>query len=134
MKTIKNILLLLFLSSCTPEVNYPIETKSATETVTVINNAKNTSLNITDCNVGDIVPTVVEYGDTVQLCEVENKADTIVLNGNVSANGITLYKGPIHIPFNNTIKFSPVCNWVDTLGNKLIHPIEFDASVNEWKR
>ena len=65
MKTIKNILLLLFLSSCTPEVNYPIETKSATETVTVINNAKNTSLNITDCNVGDIVPTVVEYGDTV---------------------------------------------------------------------
>ena len=125
---------MLCLSACTSESEYPIETKSAIETVTVVNNVKNTSLYIDDCNVGSVTPMTIEYGDTALLCEVKDKADTIVLNGNVQNNGITLYNGPIHIPFDNTICFSTNSNWVDTLGNKLIHPIEFDASVNDWNR
>lgn len=121
------------LSACT-EVEPNVESKSADEAVVVINDANNTSLHINDCNIGSITPMTVEYGDTTLLCEVENKTDTIVLDGDISTNGITLYKGPIHIPFSNIICFSPNCNWVDTLGNKLIHPIEFDASVNDWNR
>lgn len=128
------LILLLVLTGCMETKIPEVASKAAEEAVIVINDAKNTTLSITDCNIGDMSPMTIEYGDTVLLCEVKDKADTIVLNGDVSTKNITLYKGPIHIPFNNTIKFDPNCNWVDSLGNRLIYPIEFDANVNDWKR
>ena len=129
---IKILIILLILSSCTDDiVTNPIGSKSADEAVLVVNDAKNTSLYINSSNIVEIKPTTIEYGDTIVLEELKNESDTIVFNGGISFNGFWLYEGLMYAPFGSLIKAIDLC---DSTWNKILHPICFDAEVNDWKR
>ena len=117
---IKLLIILLILSSCTDDiVTNPIDSKSADEAVLVVNNAKNTSLYINSSNIVKIEPTTIEYGDT------------IVFDGGISSNGFWLYEGLMYAPFGRVIKSLDLC---DSTWNWILHPISFEAEVNDWKR
>ena len=128
---IKLLIILLILSSCTDDiVTNPIDSKSADEAVLVVNNAKNTSLYINSSNIVEIASTTIEYGDTIVLEELKNESDTIVFDGGISSNGFWLYEGLMYAPFGRVIKALDLC---DSTWNKILHPISFDAEVNDWK-
>ena len=129
---IKLLIILLILSSCTDDiVTNPIDSKSADEAVLVVNNAKNTSLYINSSNIVEIEPTTIEYGDTIILEELKKEVDTIVFDGGISFNGFWLYEGLMYAPFCRVIKSLDLC---DSVWNRILHPISFDAEVNDWKR
>lgn len=126
------LILLLALSGCVDDVvTTPIGSKSANGLVLVVNDAKNTSLYINSSNIVEIEPTTIEYGDTIILEELKNESDTIVFDGGISSNGFWLYKGLMYAPFGRVIKALDLC---DSTWNKILHPISFDAEVNDWKR
>lgn len=143
-KTLKilNILFftLYFLTSCVAdEFDYPKsiinkKIKSDNKNILVVNDIDNMSLYIKKCNVGKISRTIIEYGDTaVILCYTTTKIDTIVFDGELHYYKSEIYKGLILIPYEKIISFKPSYNWFDDHGNKLLHPITFDANVNDWK-
>ena len=128
---IKLLILLLTLSACTDNIaDQEFKAKSANEAIAIINDAKNTSWYIGSSNIADIEPMTIGYNDTVVLDNVE-KADTIVFNGGISSNGFWLYEGLMYAPFGRVIKALDLC---DSTWNKILHPICFDAEVNDWKR
>lgn len=126
---IKLLILLLTLSACTDNIaDQEFKAKSASEAITIVNDAKNTSWHIGSSNVADIEPMTIGYNDTIVLDDVE-KADTIVFNGGIQSNGLWLFKGAMYAPFSNTIK---LLDMFDSVGNRLIYPIEFDVNINNW--
>lgn len=125
------ILPLLILSACTIECEPQVKSKSANEAISIVNNAENTSLYINSSNIVEIEPTTIEYGDTIILEELKNESDTIVFDGGISFNGFWLYEGLMYAPFGRVIKAIDLC---DSTWNKILHPISFDAEVNDWKR
>ena len=129
---IKLLIILLALSGCVDDVvTTPIGSKSANGVVLVVNDAKNTSLYIRNSNITHIEPTTIEYGDTIILEELKNESDTIVFDGGITSNGFWLYEGLMYAPFGSLIKAIDLC---DSTWNKILHPIEFGANVNDWKR
>lgn len=130
------VLFLCSLFSCVENVEYssiigtPI-TKSASESIFIINDAENTSLLIRNSNITHIEPKTIEYGDTIVLEELKKEVDTIVFDGGISFNGFWLYEGLMFAPFGRVIKALDLC---DSMWNKILHPISFDAEVNDWKR
>jgi hypothetical protein len=122
---------LIILSACTIECEPQVKSKSANETISIVNNAENTSLYINSSNIVEIEPTTIEYGDTIVLEELKKEVDTIVFDGGISFNGFWLYKGLMYAPFGRVIKALDLC---DSTWNKILHPISFDAEVNDWKR
>ena len=126
------LIILLALSGCVDDVvTTPIGSKSANGLVLVVNDAKNTSLYINSSNIVEIEPTTIEYGDTIILEELKNESDTIVFEGGISSNGFWLYKGLMYAPFGRVIKALDLC---ESVWNRILHPISFDAEVNDWKR
>jgi hypothetical protein len=126
------LIILLALSGCVDDVvTTPIGSKSANGVVLVVNDAKNTSLYINSSNIVEIEPTTIEYGDTIVLEELKKEVDTIVFDGGISSNGFWLYEGLMYAPFGRVIKALDLC---DSTWNKILHPISFDAEVNDWKR
>lgn len=126
---IKLLILLLALSACSDNIaDQEFKAKSANEPIIIVNDAKNTSWYIGDSNVADIEPMTIGYNDTIVLDDVE-KADTIVFNGGIQSNGLWLFKGAMYAPFSNTIK---LLDMFDSVGNRLIYPIEFDVNINNW--
>ena len=129
---IKLLIILLALSGCVDDVvTTPIGSKSASGLVLVVNDAKNTSLHIRNSNISHIEPTTIEYGDTIIFEELKNESDTIVFDGGISFNGFWLYEGLMYAPFGRVIKALDLC---DSTWNKILHPISFDAEVNDWEQ
>lgn len=129
---IKLLILLLTLSACTDNIaDQEFKAKSANEAISIVNNAENTSLHINSSNIVEIEPTTIEYGDTIILEELKKEVDTIVFDGGITSNGFWLYKGLMYAPFGRVIKSLDLC---DSTWNKILHPISFDAEVNDWKR
>lgn len=127
---IKLLILLLTLSACTDNIaDQEFKAKSASEAITIVNDAKNTSWYISDSNVADIEPITIGYNDTIVLDGIE-KVDTIAFNGGIQNNGLWLFEGTMYAPFNNTITLS---NCRDSANNELIHPISFDANIKDWE-
>lgn len=125
------LIILLALSGCVDDVvTTPIGSKSANGVVLVVNDAKNTSLYIKSSNI-EIEPTTIEYGDTIILEELKKEVDTIVFDGGISSNGFWLYEGLMYAPFGRVIKALDLC---DSTWNKILHPIEFGANVNDWEQ
>lgn len=117
------------LSACTDNIaDQELKAKSASEAITIVNDAKNTSWYIGSSNVADIEPTAIGYNDTIVLDNVE-KADTIVFNGGIQSNGLWLFEGAMYAPYNNTIN---LLDMIDSVGNRIIYPIEFDVNINNW--
>lgn len=117
------------LSACTDNIaDQELKAKSASEAITIVNDAKNTSWYIGSSNVADIEPTAIGYNDTIVLDNVE-KADTIVFNGGIQSNGLWLFEGAMYAPYNNTIN---LLDMIDSVGNRIIYPIEFDININNW--
>lgn len=128
---IKLLVILFILFSCTDDiVTNSIDSKSADEAVLVVNNAKNTSLYINSSNIVEIEPTTIEYGDTIVLEELKNESDTIVFDGGITSNGFWLYEGLMYVPFNRVVRSLDLC---DSVWNRILRPISFDAEVNDWK-
>ena len=129
---IKLLILLLTLSACTDNITeQKLNVKSASEAISIVNNAENTSLHIRNSNITHIEPTTIEYGDTIVLEKLNNKSDTIVFDGGISSNGFWLYEGLMYASFGRVVKALDLC---DSTWNKILHPICFDAEVNDWKR
>ena len=129
---IKLLILLLTLSACTDNIaDQEFKAKSANEAVAIVNDAKNTSWYIGSSNIVEIEATTIEYGDTIILEELKKEVDTIVFDGGISSNGFWLYEGLMYAPFGSLIKALDLC---DSTWNKILHPIEFGANVNDWKR
>lgn len=127
------ILLLCILTCCVAEMGYvPDEdtskAKSVMEPVVVVNDAKNISLSVDSCNAADMLPSVVEYGDTLVLEGKDMKPDTVFLYGGMASGNIMLYKGRM-MASGNPVKATELC---DSLGRKILHPIRFDVDVNGW--
>ena len=128
---IKLLILLLTLSACTDNIaEQELKVKSASEAIAIVNDVKNTSWSISDSNVAVIEPMTIGYNDTIVLDDVK-KVDTIIFNGGISFNGFWLYEGLMYAPFGSLIKAIDLC---DSTWNKILHPICFDAEVNDWKR
>lgn len=126
------LIILLALSGCVDDVvTTPIGSKSANGLVLVVNDAKNTSLYINSSNIVKIEPTTIEYGDTIVLEKLNNKSDTIVIDGGITSNGFWLYKGLMYAPFGRVIKSLDLC---DSVWNRILHPISFDVEVNDWEQ
>jgi hypothetical protein len=135
-KAMKDILILLLaLTGCMeteiPEVNPEVVSKSVEHSVTIVNDAANTTLHIEGCNLANIKPAVLKYNDTIILEELKNESDTIVFDGGISSNGFWLYEGLMYAPFGRVIKALDLC---DSTWNKILHPISFDAEVNDWEQ
>ena len=129
---IKLLILLLTLSACTDNIaDQEFKAKSANEAIAIINDAKNTSWYIGSSNIVEIEATTIEYGDTIILEELKKEVDTIVFDGGISSNGFWLYEGLMYAPFCRVIKSLDLC---DSVWNRILHPISFDAEVNDWKR
>lgn len=109
----KIILIILLLVSCNQDI---ITTQ---ESVKLIN----------DCvNVQVIVDNIVaNYQDTIIL-NIEPK-DTISIDGEIKCNNYTVYKGILQFPYSRQLNMS---NSLDSLNNKLLYPMEFDATVKDW--
>ena len=126
---IKLLILLLMLSACTDNIaDQELRAKSASKAITIVNDAKNTSWYIGSSNVADIKSITIGYNDTIILDDVE-KADTIVFNGGIQNNGLWLFEGAMYAPYDNIINLLDV---FDSVGNKIIYPIEFDVNINNW--
>ena len=126
---IKLLILLLILSACTDNIaEQEVNAKSASEAIAIVNNAKNTSWYIGSSNAAAIEPMTIDYNDTIVLDNVE-KADTIIFNGGIQSNGLWLFEGAMYAPYDNTIK---LLNMVDSIGNRIIYPIEFDINIKNW--
>ena len=121
---------LLVLSACTIEYEPQVKSKSANEAISIVNNAENTSLHIRNSNITHIEPMTIDYNDTIVFDYVD-VVDTIVFDGGISSNGFWLYEGLMYAPFGRVIKALDLC---DSTWNKILHPICFDAEVNDWKR
>lgn len=129
---IKLLILLLTLSACADNITeQELNVKSASEAISIVNNAENTYWYINSSNIVEIEHTTIEYGDTIVLEKLSNKSDTIVFDGGISFNGFWLYEGLMYAPFGIVIKALDLC---DSTWNKILHPIRFDAEVNDWKR
>lgn len=84
---------------------------------------------INDCvNVQVIVDNIVaNYQDTIIL-NIEPK-DTINIDGEIKCNNYIVYKGILQFPYSRQLNIS---NSLDSLNNKLLYPMEFDATVKDW--
>lgn len=128
---IKLLILLLTLSACTDNIaDQEFKAKSANEAIIIVNNAENTFLHIRNSNITHIEPTAIDYNDTIVFDYVD-VVDTIVFDGGISSNGFWLYEGLMYAPLGRVIKALDLC---DSTWNKILHPIRFDAEVNDWKR
>lgn len=129
------VLFLCSLFSCVENIEYssitstPI-TKSASESIFIINDAENTSLYVNSSNIVEIEPTTIAYGDTISLEELKKEVDTIVFDGGIYSNGFWLYEGLMYAPFGRVIKSLDLC---DSVWNKILYPISFKADINDWK-
>ena len=130
------IIILLALTSCGDAItttNFSVDSKAAKQTVTIINNIDNSTLVVDSSNISN-KHLVVNYNDTVELGIVEHEVDTIILNGKITINNVMLHEGIMYIPYDNIIKLENGCTWKNANGNKILNPIGFSVSVNNWKR
>lgn len=133
---IRLIIILLALTSCGDAItttNFSVDSKAVKSTVTIINNIDNSTLVVDSSNISN-KHLVVNYKDTVELGIVEHEVDTIILNGKITINNVMLHEGIMYIPYNNIIKLENGCTWKNANGNKILNPIGFSVSVNNWKR
>lgn len=129
MHKIIKLILLFILSACNDNIiEQEFKSKSASEVITIVNDAKNTFWYIDSSNIADFEPMTIGYNDIIVLDNLE-KVDTIIFNGGIQSNSLWLFKGVMYAPFNNTIKLLDV---FDSIGNKIIYPIGFDVNVNDW--
>ena len=153
MKTkITTFILSMLVAACTSDINNIEYTqhqndngihavaKSAKRPITLSNNANNTTLYINNCYVGNNIiyndyPLVLDYGKVINLCDIDmiNMPDTIILDGEIKSNGVTVYKGLMYVPFDTIVELNSDNNWKDADGNCVLNSIKFDATVNEWK-
>lgn len=130
---LKAILLLLILTSCNTvgdENPQPLQVSRSVSSLTIINNAPNTTLLINECNVAEINQEL-PYSDTLT-CEVNKSADTIVIEGEINSS-YPIYKGRIFIPFSNVVELKDGCNWFNEDGGKVLRSIGFDVTVKDWQ-
>lgn len=132
----------LFLTSCL--IDEIIETKQNKELVSktvddetpklkfnIINKAENVILYVEEH--------IVEYNDTILLNDVKlnEKKDTLILNGKIETKTYSIYEGLMYIPLNqyytNNIILFDGCPWYSKDGYKLLQSIQFDATVNDWQ-
>ena len=45
-----------------------------------------------------------------------------------------LHEGIMYTPYDNIIKLENGCTWKNVKGNKILNPIGFNVSLNNWKR
>lgn len=129
----KKAILLLILTSCTTvgdDSPQPLQVSRSVSSLTIINNAPNTTLLINECNVADINQEL-PYSDTLT-CKMNNEADTIVIDGEINSS-YPIYKGRIFIPFSNVVELKDGCNWYNEDGGKVLRSIGFDVNVKEWQ-
>lgn len=128
------LILLLALTGCVeteiPEVKTGTASKSAEYSVSIVNDAVNTTLHIEGCSLSDMESAVLEYGDTIEFTNIVHPKDTIVLDGNLWSGEFLIYKGMMYTPFSRMVR---TLELNDSLGNRLLHPIGFDAGVNDWE-
>lgn len=115
--------------------------KSTKRPITLSNNANNTTLYINNCYIGNSIiyndyPLVLDYGKVINLCDIDmiNMPDTIILDGEIKSNNISIYKGLMYVPFDTVIELRPDNDWKDVNGNGILHSIKFNVEVNDWKR
>lgn len=129
----RKAILLLILTSCTTvgdDSPQPLQVSRSVSSLTIINNAPNTTLLINECNVADINQEL-PYSDTLT-CKMNNEADTIVIDGEINSS-YPIYKGRIFIPFSNVVELKDGCNWYNEDGGKVLRSIGFDVNVKEWQ-
>lgn len=115
---------------------------SAKTDVCVANNAINTTLLINGYSINDdklisIIPTTIEYKDTVTIDTVYGigKFNKVLFDGKIISNGHTIYEGEMYtFPNDCIIELYPNCPWYDENGNKILNSIEFDININNWKK
>lgn len=103
-------------------------TKSVTGPVVIVNDASGISLFIDSCNAADMVPCVLEYGDTLVLEGKFIKPDTVLLYGGMAYGDMMAYKGMM-IASGSPVRVMELC---DSLGRRLLYPIRFDVEVGGW--
>lgn len=133
-----------------------IKSEETTLLINIINNADNILLKIDGYKIIGIngIDSIYEgkyninYGDTIkinkfninkQVLRVNSK---IILKGELITNtNYTMFNDSIYIPINGYIKEGENvlnlelyggCNWFDKNGNKLLHQINFNVTVNNW--
>ena len=129
----RKAILLLILTSCNTvgdDSPQPLQVSRSVSSLTIINNAPNTTLLINECNVADISQEL-PYSDTLT-CEVNKSADTIVIDGEINSS-YPIYKGRMYIPFSNVIELESGCNWFNEDGGKILRSIGFDVTVKDWQ-
>lgn len=142
-KTIITLIMSLFITSCVidevietkqNEINEELVSKSVENekpilNFNIINKAENVILNINKYN--------LEYNDTILLKDVNlnEKKDTLILNGELKNDSYSIYKGLMYIPLNqyytNNIILFDGCPWYSKNGYKLLQSIQFDVTVND---
>lgn len=122
----------------------------------IINNAENITLNIKNYQIigveeieGIIIENhIIKYSDTINIKNYSlykqyiPKNTQVIINGEIINGEYELYDGLMFIPISgyiskkeNTLNLIlyPNCNWYDKNGNKILVPITFDVTVEDYE-
>lgn len=127
------ILLLYFLSSCSPDIDCVVDeigvkSKSIAEPITIINDAKGVTVYIDSCSVSKEHSLLIEYGDVLTIEGDTQKEGMIYLYGTLYFGDMIAYKGQMIAP-EKPIIVSCLC---DSLGERILYIVSFDISIENW--
>jgi hypothetical protein len=133
-----------------------IEEEKVLLKVNIINNAENITLNIKNYQIigieeieGIIIENhIIKYSDTINIKNYSlykqniPKNTQVIINGELINGEYELYDGLMFIPISgyisekeNTLNLIlyPNCKWYDKNGNKILVPITFDVTVEDYE-
>lgn len=124
------ILLLYFLSSCSPDIDcfideIGVKSKSIAEPITIINDANGVTVYIDSCSASKVNSLLIEYGDVLTIEGDTQEKGMIYLYGTLYFGDVVAYKGQMIAP-ENPIIVSCLC---DSLGERILYIVSFDISI-----
>lgn len=127
------ILLLYFLSSCSPDIDcfadeIGVKSKSIAEPITIINDAKGVTIYIDSCSASKANSLLIEYGDVLTIEGDTQEKGMIYLYGTLYFGDVVAYKGQMIAP-EKPIIVSCLC---DSLGERILYIVSFDISIEGW--
>lgn len=127
------ILLLYFLSSCSPDIDcfideIGVKSKSIAEPITIINDANGVTVYIDSCSASKANSLLIEYGDVLTIEGDTQEKGMIYLYGTLYFGDMIAYKGQMIAP-ENPIIVSCLC---DSLGERILYFVSFDISIEGW--
>lgn len=133
-----------------------VEKKKTSLIINIINKASNIILEIDEYKIVGIegidtifkTKQIINYGEIVTLNSfdineqiLDNNIKVILLAKLITNTNYIMYDDLIYIPISSNIKEGENvlnlelyggCNWFDKNGNKLLHQINFNVTVNNW--